>query len=151
MLRQLLIIVVLSLTLIACKTGKSTVDSGQIPDAEIVSLQDTKWILVELMGAPVDAAKLQKVPFLLLQSSGQRAVGTAGCNNFNGSYQLDESKLSIRFDKIASTMMACENMEVEAQFLTLIETVDNYSLNGPTLTLNRARMAPLARFVAVEE
>jgi len=151
MLRQFSILLCAMLAFTACQSKKTVVDSGQVTDAQVVNLQDTKWILVELMGVPVDAAKLQKKPFLLLQSAEKRAVGTAGCNNFNGSYELEEAIQRIRFSKMASTLMACEHMEVEAQFLELIETVDNYSLNGNSLTLNRARMAPLARFVAATE
>lgn len=148
MIRYFLLVAVFAGAFASCKSGKLPADAAQSSSVKTVSLQGTKWILVELMGAPVDAKELQKQPFLQLQSTNQRVVGTAGCNNFNGQYELDEAKLSIRFGKIATTLMACEHMEVEAQFLELIETVDNYSLNGRTLTLNRARMAPLARFVA---
>jgi heat shock protein HslJ len=151
MIQQGLITLLLALTLVSCRTSKGSVDAGQSPGAEIVHLQDTKWILVELMGVPVNAATLPKQAFLILQSSEIRAIGTAGCNNFNGEYDVDESKMSIRFSKMTTTLMACENMEVEAQFLEIIETVDNYSLNGKALTLNRAKMAPLMRFVAAEK
>jgi heat shock protein HslJ len=40
-------------------------------------------------------------------------------------------------------------MEVETAFHDVLKMVDNYSLSGDRLTLNRARMAPLARFEAV--
>jgi heat shock protein HslJ len=52
----------------------------------------------------------------------------------------------IKFSKMAATMMACPDMEVEREFLQVLETADNYNLIGDTLVLNRARMAPLARF-----
>jgi len=37
-------------------------------------------------------------------------------------------------------------METEREFLQVLETADSYFLKGDTLMLNRARMAPLARF-----
>jgi heat shock protein HslJ len=37
-------------------------------------------------------------------------------------------------------------MDLENRFLQVINIADNYNLNGNTLTLNKARMAPLARF-----
>jgi hypothetical protein len=40
-------------------------------------------------------------------------------------------------------------MDVEREFHAVLERADNYSLAGDHLTLNRARMAPLARFEAV--
>lgn len=46
--------------------------------------------------------------------------------------------------------MACIDMEVENQFMAVLEKANNYSLNGNTMTLNKAKMAPLAIFEAVE-
>jgi hypothetical protein len=42
-----------------------------------------------------------------------------------------------------------DGMERETEFLKVFEMADNYSLSGTTLSLNKARMAPLARFEAV--
>ena len=49
--------------------------------------------------------------------------------------------------------MVCPDMSVEAEINKVLETVDNYSLNkeGNILSLNKARMAPLAKFQAVTE
>lgn len=106
------------------------------------------WKLVELRGQPVP--KLEREPHLILKAEGGRVNGFGGCNRFTGSYNLDEAASRIGFGQIASTMMACPSgMEVEKAFHDVLRTVDNYSLNGDRLTLNRARMAPLARFEAV--
>lgn len=76
--------------------------------------------------------------------------GFGGCNTFTGVYKLNEATSRISFDQIASTMMACPSgMDIESAFHEVLRTVDNYSLNDDHLTLNRARMAPLARFEAV--
>ena len=77
-----------------------------------------------------------------------RVHGSGGCNTFNGSYELKEGN-RISFSKIASTLMACENMEAEQEFFKVLETADKFNLVGNTLTLNKAKMAPLARFEAV--
>jgi hypothetical protein len=45
--------------------------------------------------------------------------------------------------------MACPNLETETHFFKALQMADNYILNGDTLILNKARMAPLARFEAV--
>lgn len=106
------------------------------------------WKLIELRGRPVP--KLEREPHLILKAEGGRVNGFGGCNGFTGSYELDEAVSRIRFGQVASTMMACPSgMEVEKAFHEVLRIVDNYSLNGDRLTLNRARMAPLARFEAV--
>jgi heat shock protein HslJ len=56
----------------------------------------------------------------------------------------------VLFSQIVSTEMACmEGMETETQFLEVLNSVDSYDVTGDRLVLNKARMAPLARFEAV--
>lgn len=106
------------------------------------------WKLVELNGQPVPA--LDREPYLILHTSDGRVTGFGGCNSFTGSYEIDEATLRIRFDQVASTMMACASgMEIETAFHEVLRRTDNYSLADDRLSLNRARMAPLARFEAV--
>jgi heat shock protein HslJ len=40
-------------------------------------------------------------------------------------------------------------MEKEATFMEALQKADNYSIQGKILSLNKARMAPLAKFEAV--
>jgi heat shock protein HslJ len=106
------------------------------------------WKLTELNGRPVPV--LEREPHLILHVKDRRVSGFGGCNAFAGSYEIDEAAGRIRFSQIAATMMACASgMEVEKAFHGVLRAADNYSLNGDRLTLNRARMAPLARFEAV--
>jgi len=113
-----------------------------------VRLTETHWTLVELDGRPVPA--LRRAPHLVLAAEGGRMHGFGGCNGFAGAYALDAAASRISFSRVASTMMACPSgMEVEAAFHEALRRADSYSLDGDRLTLNRARMAPLARFEAV--
>ncbi len=87
--------------------------------------------------------------FLQLNAE-NRYAAFAGCNNMMGGYELKEDALRIKFTKGASTLMACTDMTIEQEFAEMIEKVDNYSLNGENMSLNKARMAPLARFKAIK-
>lgn len=108
---------------------------------------ERRWKLVELNGQPVPP--VSREAFLVLRADGT-ANGSGGCNNFTGGYTLDERLLRISFGHLASTMMMCPvGMDVEQAFQQVLSTADNFSLNGNQLSLNRARMAPLARFEAV--
>lgn len=112
-------------------------------------LTEKYWKLTELNGQPVTTEEQNREPHMILREEGARVHGNGGCNSFNGTYELQEGN-RIRFSKMASTMMACPgDSDVEARFHQVLEQADNYSLNGDTLTLNKARMAPLARFEAV--
>jgi heat shock protein HslJ len=111
-------------------------------------LEDRHWTLIELRGQPVEPAEDGREAFLFLRAEDGRVHGNASCNRFNGGYAI---KTGQRIDfgrNMAMTMMACPDMQLEQAFIEVLQTADNYSLGDDgTMTLNRARMAPLARFV----
>lgn len=111
-------------------------------------LVEKYWKLTELFGEPVATPEGGKEAHMILSMDGNRIHGNSGCNTFNGTYELKPGN-RITFSKMASTMMMCVNMDTETKMHQVFETADSYVLNGDSLVLNRARMAPLARFVAV--
>ena len=137
--------------LAACSTTKksSTTDEGQNVMETTTTITDRKWRLVELNGKPVADKINGKEPFLQLHKSDNRYTGSGGCNGLGGTFTL-EDKGRIKFSQGMSTMMACENMEIEQGLNKALIAADNYTLKGDTLALNKARMASLARFVHVD-
>ena len=150
MYRFLFSAIVFSICLTSCGTSrKAGTHSSQNEGITIVEnlLVGKHWKLVELMGAPVEN-KNGKEAFMVLSAQDNRVHGNYGCNNFTGSYKLEEGN-RLSFSQMAGTMMMCPDMEVEQAFSEVLRLADNYNIVGDQLVLNRARMAPLARFVAV--
>ncbi len=107
------------------------------------------WKLVELNGKPIAANdKLNKEPHIILKAFNSRIIGNGGCNSLTGSYELKDNN-RIRISKVAATRMACPDMKVESDLFRVLSMADNYNVNDTVLTLNKARMAPLARFRVV--
>jgi heat shock protein HslJ len=110
------------------------------------------WKLIEIGGKPVVVGEsVSREAFITLKREGNLVTGNGGCNAISGTYEIDPSTLRIKFSQMVTTMMACLNMEVETELKKALEAADNYSLSPDRkyLSLNRARMAPLARFEAV--
>jgi heat shock protein HslJ len=128
---------------VACKTNKSM--STTAP-----TLTSTYWQLTELRGQPINAQPGSKPYYIKLDGTENRFNAWAGCNRMMGSF-TSQDNTRISFGKAASTMMACPDMTLEKQLAEVLEMVDNYAIAGNTLSLNKARMAPLARFVAIPE
>ncbi|WP_055443922.1 copper resistance protein NlpE N-terminal domain-containing protein [Lacinutrix himadriensis] len=116
-----------------------------ISKKEAIAFTNTKWKLTNLLGKDVSS----KNAFITFSTEDNKVYGNGSCNNFNGAFTLKEGN-RIVLSKIASTMMSCEDMSTETPFLSILEKVDNYSLNANKMTLNKAKMAPLAVFEAVE-
>jgi heat shock protein HslJ len=139
----------LSLMLIAA-IAASSCKSSQPAAAAGKGLTGTYWKLVELNGRAVSAPEGGKEYYLKLDKESGRASAYAGCNQMTGQFTSPDA-FRLSFSKMASTMMACPDMSVESEFAKVLETVDSYAIADNHLSLNRARMAPLARFVAAAQ
>jgi heat shock protein HslJ len=110
------------------------------------------WKLVEINGKPVKwDGKAEQEAFILLKDEDNLFTGNGGCNTLFGTYEIDRTTNSIKFSKMASTLMACRGMEIETELKRALEMADNYSLSADEkyLSLNKASMASLARFEAI--
>lgn len=129
----------------SCKSHKPVAGT----DPGDAALEETYWKLTELMGKPVGPTPADKREVhIKLIKEGNKLEGFGGCNGFGGVYELKEGG-RITFSNIIGTMIACDVLETENQLLEVLRTADNYNLTGKQLVLNKARMAPLARFEAV--
>lgn len=117
------------------------------PPAELATapLAGTRWQLTELMGQQLPA---DNPAYIVFSSTEPRVYGNAGCNRFFGGYELSSDTLRLRLSGIGMTQMACLHDTIEPEFSEVLQSFDNFNLTDDSLTLNRARMAPLARFTA---
>lgn len=115
-----------------------------------VELKNSKWRLVKLYGKTIEKNKDSKREYGITFNIDGRFSAFAGCNNMMGSYKLKEDVSRIEFSKVASTMMACEDMITEQELAKVLEMADNYNFDGKTLKLNKARMATLAEFEIIK-
>jgi heat shock protein HslJ len=145
--KSILAFFIITLVAAGCKSVQKVSALPEQPIPPIVTeLQETHWKLTELMGKPVVLnVNNKKSIYLILKNDGSSVLGFSGCNTFMGKYVLSEGN-RIAFSAIASTMMACPDLSVETEFNKMLGMVDSYSFDGITLSLNKARMAPLARF-----
>jgi len=119
---------------------------------EAESITEKYWKLIEIRGKQVVLDEsFKREPYFILKNEEQRVNGHGGCNTFSGTYEIDQAAKRIKFSQMVTSMMMCLNMEIEDEMKKIFETADNYSLSsdGKYLSLNRARMAPLARFEVV--
>jgi len=101
--------------------------------------------MTELMGKPFEMTEGRREGYIHFSMETGRFSGRNTCNNFFGQYQLLEGN-RIRFGKAGSTLMACPDKETEKLFMEILEMAYNYTVEDNVLSLNKARMAPLARF-----
>jgi len=147
--KQFLIILFALSSFLSCNTTKKSTNSGMSPDNPNSDLIETYWKLTELMGEPIVMTPgTKKEMHMVIKKQDNLVNGNGGCNSFTGSYTVLEGN-RISFSKLAGTKMACIDMEKETTFMEALQKADNYAIQGKILSLNKGRMAPLAKFEAV--
>jgi heat shock protein HslJ len=119
-------------------------------EGQIAALVARRWVLVEVMGKPIPARPGPKEPHLVFDFAEERVAGTGGCNSFSGGFELGEGNRITFPGPLAATKMACPDMSTDQAMMDALARVDNWTIGSDTLSLNRARMAPLMRLVGRE-
>ncbi len=120
------------------------------PAAAAQKLEGRRWVLFELRGRAVEriGEDAQEI-YLEFDAAEGRAFGFGGCNRFSGPFEIKDG-FWLRFGNLMSTLMACPDQEIEQEWFAVLREIDNFTVSedGSTLSLNKARMAPLARLRA---
>lgn len=123
-------------------TKASEVEASQPPTSEVRSTHtpDTRlhdiWAL-ELMNGKQGAAlnfNRSEPPIIEIDTRTQRFLGSAGCNRITG--RLFFEKDILRFTDVASTRMACPDLEAETEFLNTLQDVTSYTVKDLKLYLS---------------
>ena len=104
-----------------------------------VALEGKTWVL-ESYGDPAKPAAAlgtTEVTAIFTRESQGKINGSAGCNNYFGSYETDGYKITI--GGLGSTQMFCEGvMDQEQQYLAALTDADTYAVDGNSLKISCA-------------
>ena len=93
-------------------------------------LEETEWQLVQCEGHDVTPSE----KFTLVFAKDGVVSGLAECNRLTGRYKENEAgKMQIM--QVGSTRMMCQDMQMEQRFLTVLQNVTDYKMDGPMLML----------------
>ncbi len=127
-----LILGMLALLSGACATTNSTIATGD--------LEGNAWAL-ESYGEPgnlKDVLTDTEITAEFVSSEGA-VRGSAGCNSYSGSYEMEDSQLSVP-GPIAATEMYCMEpegaMEQEQEYLAVLQLAESYEIDGNELQID---------------
>ena len=131
-------------------TTNNNVVTEQLAEESDQVITEKYWKLIKLEGQDVKMQENQEREIsFTLKTNDNTVQGFAGCNSITGEYELEEGN-RIHFKNMGVTMMLCPDLDLkESEFMEVFELTDNYTIHNDTLSLNVARRAPLAVFVAV--
>jgi heat shock protein HslJ/uncharacterized membrane protein len=92
------------------------------------------WILKKIgENDVIDSNYNRGLPSISFDIEKNRFSGSGGCNRIMGYVSAEADR--IRFSKVASTKMACDNLDLEKEFLSALENSVNYVVMGNQLML----------------
>lgn len=91
-----------------------------------LSVLNGEWKIKEVDGEAIPSG-MEKQPFIAFDVKKKTLHGNAGCNLINGGFETttDNAK-AISFPRVASTMMACPDMELEGKILKAMNDVKSF-------------------------
>ncbi|MFA5712908.1 MAG: META domain-containing protein [Bacteroidales bacterium] len=131
------------ITVITASCGYSLLKGGEGNK----KVENKRWQLIELLGKEVKGQP--DTHYLIFHSKDKRVEARAGCNILLLPYTI-KKQFALQISKEGvSTMMACpDNLEEELK--GVLAEADNLTTDGQYLSINKGRMAPLARFKLIK-
>lgn len=110
------------------------------------SILEKYWKLISLNGNPVKVdSTFRKEPHLIIKENNCRVNANGGCNSIL-SNALIQSTNRISFTQGISTKMACQNMQLENDFIEMLTKVKRFSILADELIFYTEELEPLAKF-----
>ena len=108
------------------------------------------WVLEEMKGVSIskDDFDGRDVPNMEVNINNNRFSGFSGCNRMTGSLFYEQDIL--RFTQIASTRMACPNMDKESEFLSNLQASTQYKVENNRLYLSNGSEEKLLVFKKID-
>lgn len=106
---------------------------GSVKNSATLSDLNGEWNIVEIDGTPLTTKAGGRQAFIGFDTNSGKIYGNSGCNSMTSSLDLASAPGKIDFGKMASTMMACPDMENEQKVLGALAKVDQYRKDGDNM------------------
>ena len=106
---------------------------------------NAKWHILTIENKSIDKKVNGKEPIFSFDLANKEYAAITGCNNLIGGFEL-KSTNKIKFERGISTMMACENMEVEQGLSRILPLITTYKINQDTLSFLDGKKVIKAQF-----
>lgn len=123
-------------TMVGCDNSKKATDNTSTSNMK-ANLIDGNWEANYIMNTPKPFADLyaNQKPTITFNSTTGKVNGQSGCNNFNGTFNLDGNKISFG-ENMALTRKMCPDMAGESTFMETLKKVNTYAVSEQGKTLN---------------
>lgn len=131
-------------------TGCSLLSNSQQSGMQKASDLNAKWQIISIEDKAIAKKVNGKEPVFSFDLVKKEYAAITGCNNLMGGFEL-KSPNKIKFSRGISTMMACDNMEVEQGLSRILTNISTYKVSNDTLSFLDAKKIIKAQFKLKKE
>lgn len=118
--KRYLYFLLIMLSVYSCKPRQSQ------PFGRNLALENKRWVLREMNGKAITPTSDGKELFILFDTKDNTFGGSGNCNSMNGMYTVQDEMINIH--KMATTEMACPNMDTESEYFLMLSKANRYEL-----------------------
>lgn len=120
------------------------VHKDPVPGSEnVVRFENVRWRLVVVRDASGDRQRPPEDAEVTLEAADGRVSGSSGCNTYFGTYDRDDTYVSVNVEAVTQAMCQDDTMVLEGAFLRALASVDSYLIVGAQLQLSNAAGVPV--------
>ena len=120
--QRYLLFLLIMLSIYSCKPRQSQ------PFGRNLDLENKRWVLREMNGKAIAPTSDGKEMFILFDTKDNTYGGSGNCNSMNGMYTVQDEMINIH--EMASTKMACPNLDLESEYFLILSKVNRYELKN---------------------
>lgn len=125
-----------ALTVASCGSKKQVVETvGTEEKKTVVTTLDGEWDVVAVRSQVVETKAGESLPYVGFDLRSKRAYGYAGCNRVQSTLEVNSSEHSLHFGYPTTTLMSCDNMDLEQSVLSAMYDVRGYKFIGDGVAL----------------
>ena len=127
---------VVALTVVSCGSEKKVVETADTEVKKpVVTTLDGEWDIIAVRSRVIETAAGETLPYVGFDLTSKRAYGYAGCNRVQSTLDVNSAEHSLRFGYPTTTLMSCENMDLEQLVLSAMHDVRTYKFVGEGVVL----------------
>ena len=125
-----------ALTVASCGSKQQVVETPEAGEKKtVVTTLDGEWDVVAVRSRVVETEAGEQLPYVGFDLRSKRAYGYGGCNRVQSTLEVNSAEHSLKLGYPTTTLMSCDNMDLEQSVLSAICDVRSYKFIGDGVAL----------------
>lgn len=124
------------MTVASCGSKKQVVETPETEEKKtVVTTLDGEWDVIAVRSRVVENGAGETLPYVGFDLRSKRVYGYGGCNRVQSTLEVNSEEHSLKFGYPTTTLMSCDNMDLEQSVLSAFFDARSYKFIGDGVVL----------------